>query len=137
MTATVEAHTIVEEALQLFGRKLDNKGIVLRRGIDPEIRVRVVTGELRQVVSNLLSNAIDAVSQGGQVTVRVGRTERAGRTMGCILVSDDGCGMSRELLKGIFEPFQSTKGSKGTGLGLFISKELVERYGASCWRSPR
>jgi signal transduction histidine kinase len=89
-------------------------------------------GELRQVISNLLANSLDACSAGNAVCVRV----RASRKLSNlempgvrIVVADTGCGISPENLDRIFEPFFTTKKDTGTGLGLWVSRELIEKYG--------
>ena len=125
----VPGETLVEDALKLFGRKLHNKSIQIVKHYDPHVVVRVVAGEMRQVLSNLISNAIDAMNLGGELVLRVGVQARGEERLACISVTDDGCGMSSERLAQMFQPFESSKGSLGSGLGLFISKELVERYG--------
>jgi signal transduction histidine kinase len=79
------------------------------------------------VMANLLSNAIQAVQVGGQIWL--GATSDAGTTQ--IVVRDNGNGMSQETLRNLFQPFYSTKGDLGNGLGLYISHEIVERHGGS------
>ena len=125
----VAGETLMEDALKLFGRKLQNKGLAVEKHYDPRVMVRVVAGEMRQVLSNLISNAIDAMDPGGKLCLYVQTHERAGDTLACLSVQDNGSGMTEERLAQIFEPFETSKGSLGSGLGLFISKELVERYG--------
>lgn len=125
----VAGETLMEDALKLFGRKLQNKGIRVTKEYDPNVLVRVVAGEMRQVLSNLISNSIDAMDPAGHLTLRVEVLERGEERLASIAVQDDGCGMSGERLAQMFEPFESSKGALGSGLGLFISKELVERYG--------
>ena len=127
--AVISAESLMEDAVKLFQRKMLNKSVVLTRHMDPDVGVRVVAGEMRQVLSNLISNAIDAVRPGGTVDLRVEAIVRDGTRLASISVVDDGCGISPERLAVMFQPFQSSKGSLGSGLGLFISKELVERYG--------
>jgi signal transduction histidine kinase len=93
----------------------------------------VFAGELRQVVANLVGNAIDAVGSGGCIVLRERpvtdwRTRRNGTL---ISVSDSGHGMASETVARVFEPFFSTKTETGTGLGLWVSKEIVEKHGGS------
>ena len=125
----VTGEMLMEDALKLFSRKLQNKGIHVTKQYDPQVVVRVVAGEMRQVLSNLISNAIDAMALGGSLTLRVEALSRGEERLATIAVQDNGCGMSEERLAQMFQPFESSKGSLGSGLGLFISKELVERYG--------
>jgi PAS domain S-box-containing protein len=100
-----------------------------------EIQVRVekhdpvyVMGEaaeLREVVLNLIFNAVDAMSDGG--TIEAG--SRSEIESGCFWVADSGCGMPPETVARIFEPFYTTKGQKGTGLGLSASHGIISRHG--------
>lgn len=83
-------------------------------------------GELRQVLTNLLYNAIDAMPQGGALTVRTGTTED--RRECWFEVVDSGAGMDPETQRRMFEPFFTTKGDAGTGLGLSVSRSIVERH---------
>lgn len=80
--------------------------------------------ELREVVTNLVINAVDATVGAGTITVRTHSTERAV----FLEVTDTGTGMSEEVMEKIFHPFFTTKGKKGTGLGLAISQGIVARY---------
>lgn len=84
-----------------------------------------ITGQLGQVMANLVSNAIQAIAVGGRIWLGA-RVE--GDTME-IAVRDDGCGMSEETLRNLYQPFYTTKGDLGNGLGLYISHEIVERSG--------
>ena len=83
--------------------------------------------ELREVALNLIFNAVDAMPNGGIVKVGTGTDERHA----CLWVEDSGVGMSKEVLAKIFEPFYSTKGENGTGLGLSASHGIIENHGGS------
>jgi signal transduction histidine kinase len=88
-------------------------------------------GEIRQVLSNLVANAIDAIGAGGgrlAVRSRNGTHWKTGRKGMVITIADTGSGMSAYTLSRIFEPFFTTKDGKGTGLGLWISREIVVRH---------
>ena len=76
---------------------------------------------VQQILLNLLKNAVEAAGDGGRVTVAVGRQDGAA----CITVSDDGPGLSEAVRSRLFDPFATTKGPDGTGLGLVISRRLV------------
>ena len=78
---------------------------------------------------NLVSNAIQAMPDGGRLRVRVSRVARDGRRSGVLIhVSDNGSGICAEDAKRLFEPFFTTKSTKGTGLGLWISRGIVQKH---------
>jgi PAS domain S-box-containing protein len=94
-------------------------------------RVRVLEGEIRQVINNLVRNALDAMSRGGRLTIRL-HPQRHGLsgTPGVRLtVADIGDGIKPEMQEHLFEAFQTTKELTGTGLGLWVSKGIVEKHG--------
>lgn len=86
---------------------------------------------MKQVLSNLISNAADAVDIGGTIIVTLRCVEAGGRTTVNMLIEDDGPGVADEHKERIFEPFFTTKQDVGTGLGLWVSREIVERLGGS------
>jgi signal transduction histidine kinase len=88
-------------------------------------------GELRQVVTNLVSNAVEAMQRNGKLFVRVhpARDWRNGQVGYRILVADSGHGISQETSKRLFDAFYTTKGDNGTGLGLWIINQLVQKHG--------
>lgn len=88
--------------------------------------------EIRQVLTNLIGNAIDAMQVGGKLHVR----SRASRSVDAIegvfiVVSDTGTGISPEVSQKMFDPFFSTKGQDGSGLGLWVSLDIVQRHHGS------
>ena len=88
-------------------------------------------GEILQVLSNFIGNAIDAMTpRGGRLLIRSreGTEWRTGRKGIILTVADTGCGMSQQTLTRIFEPFFTTKDHKGNGIGLWISRGIVERH---------
>ena len=98
-------------------------------------------GEIRQVLSNLIGNALDAMqANGGRMLLRSreGTDWKTGRKGVLITVADTGAGMSPQTQSRLFEPFYTTKGLAGNGLGLWISREIVVRHeGALRFRSSR
>jgi signal transduction histidine kinase len=131
--ATLQATALVNEALELLERKLQQKGITLRKQYAEGSTVSGYVGELRQVICNLVANSTDAVGQGGTITLRISpaRLPSDGRAAVRITIADNGSGIPREVLPHVFEPFFTTKEDVGTGLGLWVSKQIVEKHGGS------
>ena len=88
--------------------------------------VTIYPSELRQVFTNLITNAIDAIGQKGRLSIAI---EEAPDHQVVVKVRDTGCGIPQENLKVIFEPFFSTKGEQGTGIGLWVIKGIVDKLG--------
>lgn len=114
---------LVNDVLSLYQRKFDARQIRVTRSMESVI-VEGVAGELRQVVANLLSNALDAMEPYGVLAIEV----RTHRDEVRLTVSDTGHGMAKPVLDHIFEPFFTTKKDVGTGLGLWVSKGIVEKH---------
>jgi PAS domain S-box-containing protein len=115
---------IAAEVLALYHRNFIARGIRVVSEIEPRAIACVVPGEIRQVVANLITNAIDASSDGGLIRLVVERQENAV----LIRVSDQGTGISEENLGHLFEAFFTTKKDLGTGLGLWVSRGLIEKH---------
>lgn len=124
----LSAGALMEETLRLFAGKLRNKGIRVEKHLDEDVSLSVVGGEIRQVLANLFSNAIDAVDVNGRIGISVRRGLHHGRPFAELAVEDNGSGIPAEHISSIFTPFHSTKGDLGNGLGLYISKEIVDRH---------
>lgn len=124
----LSATDLIEETIRLFGGKLRNKHIELRVQVETDLHIVAVGGEIRQVIANLLSNAIDAVKIGGHIELRANHLERGGHPVVEFLIKDDGVGIAPDRIANLFSPFHSTKGDLGNGLGLYISKEIVDRH---------
>jgi PAS domain S-box-containing protein len=124
-----ELVALVREVLDLYRSRGESRGLTLRLSDDSdgEALVMLIAGELRQVVANLIANAIDATRPGGVVEASVRTDERWAE----IAVMDTGCGISEANRRHLFEPFFTTKADVGTGLGLWVSKGIVEKYGGS------
>jgi PAS domain S-box-containing protein len=121
---------LIEDVLQLQGRQLLVSRIELDRRYICQPTVRGFPVELRQVFLNLIGNAIQAMPDGGRLRIRIGErwNEDVGRTDLYVSVCDTGTGIRPEHAKRLFEPFFSTKAAKGTGLGLWISKGIIQKY---------
>jgi PAS domain S-box-containing protein len=123
----VDLSEVVNSVLDVFQGKLKAKGVQAHFEVRGETGVYRAPGEITQVVSNLISNAIDASRPGSSIRVRVRR-----RTEGAVLVvSDHGTGVPAAAKSKIFEPFFTTKKDVGTGLGLWISRRIVESHGGT------
>jgi PAS domain S-box-containing protein len=126
----VTGEQLVRPVLNLYQGRLSNSGIKVITDFSGATKVSCLENEIRQVLNNLIANAIDAMRTGGHLMLRSHRAvdARTGREGIRILVADTGQGMSQETLARIFEPFFTTKDLNGTGLGLWISAEIVERH---------
>ena len=131
---------LIDEILGVYARKLKERGITVqcRYNCGPcragcEGCFVVNAGEMRQIISNLLGNGMDALRDHGKLYIRVSRVTNldcAGQDIH-LTIADNGCGIRAENLKRIFEPFFTTKQSVGTGLGLWITQELVRKHNGS------
>jgi PAS domain S-box-containing protein len=126
----VDLREVADDVVDLYTPKLKNKDIRIERRYWTEMPIYGVEGELRQVLSNLVINSIDAVPAHGRIRLKItGPTSLDGdRPMVRISVSDNGSGIQPEHLKQIFEPFFTTKQSTGTGLGLWVTQQLVKKH---------
>ena len=116
---------LAEAALRIHRRTIEVKKIHLIKDLPTGIVAEIRMGEILQVVSNLIVNALDALPADGTLTIRL--RKRANTIY--ILIADNGHGIAAEHATSIFEPFFTTKLETGTGLGLPLSKEIIERHG--------
>jgi len=125
--AAVNMNDVVRSAIDLVSYRFSIDEISIEGRLDPGLPAVVGdANRLEQVVVNLLSNAIDAlrtVKPPRRLTVDSSVTEGGDRV--CVTVTDNGPGVSAEIIQRLFRPFASTKGRRGTGLGLYISRQLV------------
>jgi PAS domain S-box-containing protein len=115
---------IIDSVVSMFQPKCNSHGGQIRIIQNPELLVSVPPDELRQILTNIVSNACDAVS-GPRGLVEIEVAERNGESV--VEVRDNGEGIERENLGRIFDPFFTTKEDAGTGIGLWVTKELVEK----------
>jgi PAS domain S-box-containing protein len=127
----VEMPALVESVLKIYSNKFTTKNITIERDFGECPPIQGLSGELKQVIANLVSNAADAVSQDGTIAVRLACVDTAAGKAVQVRVEDDGPGIAMENREQIFEPFFTTKKDVGTGLGLWITKEIVDRHGGS------
>jgi signal transduction histidine kinase len=127
---TISISELLDDVVDLQSRKLQVSNISLeRKYLIPGI-VQGFPVELRQVFLNLVGNAVQAMTAGGKLRLRVhnGTDWTANRQGICIAILDTGIGIEPENAKRLFQPFFSTKDAKGTGLGLWISQGIVQKY---------
>jgi signal transduction histidine kinase len=124
---------VVEDVLAVYERKFKYKNLDVRREIEDGLTVCTLQGELKQVLSNLIANAIDASLEGGKIIVRARRctNRRSGRDGVRIIVADTGIGIAKADQDKLFSPFFTTKKEVGTGLGLWITQDLLGKKGGS------
>jgi signal transduction histidine kinase len=127
---SVNVNTIIEDTLSLLNRQLQQGGLKVKTDLRPLPEAVIAADQIRQVLSNLVINAKDAMPEGGRLLVRTrhiaGYRDAHGWVR--ILIADTGVGIAPEILHRIFEPFVTSKGEKGTGLGLWIDKGIVENH---------
>ncbi len=123
----IKAIDLVDASLESFHRQIDQAHVQVERHYDTDAMIDVTPGELRQVFTNLISNAIDAMPKGGSLNLEVVADGQDVK----LIFSDTGTGIAAEKLDQIFEPFVTTKGEKGLGIGLWISRNIVEKLGGT------
>ncbi|MGC2109931.1 MAG: PAS domain-containing protein [Candidatus Korobacteraceae bacterium] len=128
----IDPCALMDNVLQLYSAKLVSKGVSIARNYKGVGAVEAIEGEIRQVISNLLANAIDASERGSQITVTVAAAGNGdNREWATWEIADTGPGIPQEQLDKIFEPFFTTKRGIGTGLGLWVSKDLIAKQGGA------
>ena len=129
----VKVTSLVNDVIGLYAKRIESKGILVRLKLDEGVELMGSSGEVRQVISNLLSNSIDALPSGGIIDIRLRRAvqRRSGMQGVRLIVADNGPGIPYELRGRIFEAFFTTKQDVGTGLGLWVTRSLVEKHGGS------
>lgn len=122
---------VAEDVIHLLERKLNAARITVERRYDYKGTICGHSGEMRQVVSNLILNAMEAVGNDGKIYLHIfmGCDWRSGRRGVRFLILDSGSGIPEPIQKSIFEPFFTTKQEKGTGLGLWVSNGIVHKHG--------
>ena len=127
----VDVPALIESVLRLYSNKLDMKNIRVERDFGDCPSMVGVGGELKQVISNLVSNAIDAVEPDGRIRFSLKCQDDGSGEAIRMVIEDDGPGIPPQYLDRIFEPFFTTKKDIGTGLGLWVTREIVERHGGT------
>jgi len=131
----IDLNELLHSVVSLFARKMVSRKITCTLDLEPDLCIHGLQGEIRQIFSNLLVNAIDAfnfesVLTGGAIHIR-GRHLRGPRNAVSVLICDQGSGISASVRQRIFSPFFTTKQSVGTGLGLWVTRGFAEKHGGS------
>lgn len=134
----VDLKEMLQEILLLLERRLTGLGVTISTDIPKSISVAAFPAELRQVFTNLITNAAEAAGPGGEVKVSVapqtpgvdaaGQTMQAGAT---VTIADNGAGVHEDVQPYLFQPFFTTKGEQGTGLGLWVSRGIINKHGGT------
>jgi PAS domain S-box-containing protein len=132
----VDLKEMLDDLLLLMVGRFQSLGVQISADLPPNIAIDGFPAELRQVFTNLITNAAEAAGEGGHVTIVVtpenagtdthGLRHEAGAT---VTVADDGPGITPEVHDRLFQPFFTTKGERGTGLGLWVSQGIVRKHG--------
>ncbi len=125
-----DLNAVVEDTFALFGRPLIKSHITVQKDLGKLPPMRGSADQFRQLLSNLVVNAQDAMPKGGNMTIRTRHLRASDGIHGWVTITvvDTGSGIPKDLRSTMFEPFVSTKGEKGTGLGLWIVKGIVENH---------
>lgn len=115
---------LAEAALRIHQRAIEAKKVRLVKVFPENLMAEAYTGQMLQVISNMVVNALDALPSDGTLYLRL--RKRQGQLH--LVIADNGHGIPSEYIGKIFEPYFTTKGERGTGLGLTLSKNIVERH---------
>ena len=127
----VNVNVIIEDTLLLLNRQLQRANIEVKTDLGVLPDAVIAADQMRQVLSNMVINAKDAMPEGGKLMIRSKHLPNPDGVHGWIriLIADTGTGIPDEMTRSIFEPFVTTKGEKGTGLGLWIVKGIIQNHG--------
>lgn len=121
---------IASSALMLFRGRLRSRRVKERAELKP-VKAWCSAGEVRQAIVNLIGNSVDAMSEGGELHLRVSTASKCGVQYARLTIADTGSGIPPEIRPNLFRQFFTTKGSRGTGLGLWLTRDIVMRNGGS------
>jgi PAS domain S-box-containing protein len=131
LPARAKMSELINSVLTLYHGRLHNLGITVDCRYDPEMDLFCFAGELRQVFANLIGNSIDAAGAGTRMVIRARRSRNwahPAQTGIRFAVADTGSGMEPEVRERVFEAFFTTKETTGTGLGLWVSHEIILKH---------
>jgi len=127
---SISISELVDDAIRIYEPKCKSTGILIEANLASARKIVLRRGEMMQVISNLITNAIYAMQEGGTLAIAVEDVADAASNQGGVLltVSDNGVGIPEENRQRIFEPFFTTRGSVGNGIGLFVARQFVEGH---------
>ncbi len=132
MPVQVNLEELVESVLLLLDRKMRDQNIRVEQSFTHPVHVFGYPGELRQVFTNLIANAGEAAGPNGHVRIQVRPASPLDGRAGTIVeIADSGRGIAPHVEKKLFQPFMTTKGERGTGLGLWVSLGIVQKHGGT------
>jgi PAS domain S-box-containing protein len=122
-------HDLIENVLTVYNSRLTSTGITVDLQFNDLQKLVASKGEMLQIFSNVIANAIDAMRGGGSLKISTRQVISTSGDGIQIVIRDNGTGIKQEHLEKIFEPFFTTKGDLGTGIGLWVTRQLVEKRG--------
>jgi signal transduction histidine kinase len=125
----VYLHDLVENVLTVYHGKVLSSGITVETRFNDLQKIVVSKGEMLQVFSNIIANAIEAMPEGGVLNLSIRKLMNSGGDGIQMIIRDNGVGIETKHLEKVFEPFFTTKVDVGTGIGLWVSKQLIEKRG--------
>lgn len=131
----VDIRSVLDSILRLYHSRLAAAGVAV--SVESAVSSPVVKanpGELRQVIANIIGNALDAMRRGGRLRLRISKKSQTANPDVAeirLSIADTGSGIPKDLVPNIFEPFITTKGETGTGLGLWVTGEIIKKNGWS------
>ena len=132
----VDLKEMLEEILLLMERRITDLAVTVSTDLPANVSVGAFPAELRQVFTNLIANAAEAAGPNGSIHLCIKPQPRGVDPAGLalqagawVIVSDNGVGVSEEVQSHLFQPFFTTKGERGTGLGLWVSQGIVQKHG--------
>jgi PAS domain S-box-containing protein len=121
----------IDDLLPLYEKRFESRNVKVIKQYRDKMEITALVGELRQALSNLITNALDAMPNGGSLVIRVSQSHQwnnSARAGVRITIMDTGSGIAPQNRKHLFQPFFTTKEDVGTGLGLWITRNLVEKH---------
>jgi signal transduction histidine kinase len=118
-------HDLIQNVLTVYNSKIVAAGITVHTQFNDLQKITLRKGEMLQVFSNIVANSVDAMSDGGALHISTRKLSEGIQ----VIVRDNGVGIGQDHLPHVFEPFFTTKGDLGTGIGLWVARQLVDSHG--------